>query len=107
MNGYKLEGREAEIVNIAVMAIGRSPKLQLRAAKADAADAASAIKGHRQAYFGEAGFINVPLYDAGRLASGHTFTGPAIVEKPNTTIVIGTEQRAHLDKYNNIIIDLL
>ncbi len=107
VNGYKLEGREAEIVNIAVMAIGRSPKIQLRTAKFAGQDASSAIKGSRKAYFSEGGFVEVPLYDAGRLAAGHTFAGPAIVEKPNTTIVLGSEQRATLDKYHNFIIDLL
>jgi len=106
VNGYKLEGREAEIVNIAVMAIGRSPKIQLRTAEGAGEDASSAVKGERSAYFGESGFQSVPLYDAGRLRAGHQWSGPAIVEKPNTTIVVGPEQRAHVDKYHNIIIDL-
>jgi N-methylhydantoinase A len=106
VNGYKLEGREAEIVNIAVMAIGRSPKLQLRTWKEDGANAASAIKGKRRAYFGRPEFIEVPLYDSELLTSGRMFQGPAIIEKPNTTIVVGRDQRAHVDRYENIIIDL-
>ncbi len=107
VNGYKLEGREAEIVNIAVMAIGHSPKIQLKSAHQHNGNAEAAVKGHRRAYFGEAGFLDTPLYDAARLSAGHTFMGPAIVEKPNTTIVVGPDQRAHIDKYLNIIIDLL
>jgi N-methylhydantoinase A len=107
VNGYKLEGREAEIVNIAVMAIGRSPQLELRTLQSNAANSCTAIKGRRPAYFGGNEFIEAPLYDAERLATGHTFEGPAIVEKPNTTIVIGPRQRASVDKYENIIIDLV
>ncbi len=106
VNGYMLEGREAEIVNIAVMAIGRSPKLHLRTLHEDAANASLAIKGKRKAYLGRLEFVEVPLYDAELLTAGHTFQGPAIVEKPNTTIVIGPDQRAHVDRYENIIIDL-
>ena len=107
VNGYKLEGREAEIVNIAVMAIGRSPKIKLRTASGAGGDASAAVKGKRKAYFGEAGFLDVPLYDASRLGAGHALNGPAIVEKPNTTIVVGPEQQARVDNYHNIIIDLL
>jgi N-methylhydantoinase A len=108
VHGYKLEGREAEIVNIGLMAIGKSPKLQLKSSPVVGKDAGSAIKGRRKAYFGpELHFVEATLYDAARLKPGNQFTGPAIVEKPNTTVVVYPEQRATLDPYGNIIIDLL
>lgn len=107
VNGYKLEDREVEIASLRLMAIGRSPRLELKRVESETRDASAAIKGRRRAYFGtEQGFIEAPLYDGGKLCAGDQFEGPAIVEKPNTTIVIYPGQRARIDGYENTIIDM-
>lgn len=107
IHGYKLEEREAEIVNLRLMAIGRSPRLKLKTKPLAGRDASSALKGRRTAYFGAtAGFIEAPVYNGFGLRPGNEFAGPAIVEKPNTTIVIYPEQEARVDEYENIIVSL-
>jgi len=107
VNGYKLEDREVEIASLRLMAIGRSPRLELKKVESETRDASSAVKAKRTAYFGtERGFIETAVYDGTKLRAGDQFEGPAIVEKPNTTIVVYPGQRAHVDGYENMIIDI-
>ncbi len=44
------------------------------------------------------------VYDEGALAPGLELDGPAIVEMPDTTIVIGRDQRAGVDEHGNVVI---
>ncbi|MBI3951647.1 MAG: hydantoinase/oxoprolinase family protein [Acidobacteria bacterium] len=107
IHGYKLEEREAEIANIRVMAIGKSPKLTWTPKPFEGADAAAALKERRSAYLGtERGFWVVPVYDGLELKPGNELSGPAIIEKPATTIVIYPDQHARVDGYENIIVNL-
>jgi N-methylhydantoinase A len=107
LHGYKLIEREVEIDNLRLMAIGKSPKLKLKAKPFEGKNASAALKGRRKAYFGaEAGFIEVPVYDGLQLKPGNELSGPAIIEKPNTTIVIYPQQQARVDQYENIIVDI-
>ncbi|MFN2530918.1 MAG: hydantoinase/oxoprolinase family protein [Pyrinomonadaceae bacterium] len=107
VHGYKLEGREVEIANLRLMAIGKSPKVNLRTKPPEGKDVTAALKGRRRAYFGsEIGFMEVPVYDGSILRSGNEFAGPGIVEKPSTTIVIYPAQKARVDVRGNMIIDL-
>ena len=50
--------------------------------------------------------IDTPVYRAEHLRSGNIIDGPAIIEPSVTTIVIRPGQRARLDAYGNVIIDL-
>lgn len=107
VHGYKLEDREAEIANLRLMAIGRSPKLELQARSVTNANSSGAIKGKRQAYFGaELGLIEVPIYDGAKLKPGNELTGPGIIETPHTTIVIYPAHQARVDGYENIVINI-
>jgi N-methylhydantoinase A len=106
VHGYKLEEREVEIANIRLTAIGKSPKLTLKTKRIEGPDASSALKERRRAYFGEAGFLEVPVYDGSKLRSGNELSGPAIVEKPSTTIVVYPRQRATIDERENMIVNI-
>lgn len=66
-------------------------------------DAESACKGERRAYFPElADFVETPVYDRYRLCAGMEFTGPAIVEERESTIVLRPRMAAAVDGYGNI-----
>jgi N-methylhydantoinase A len=52
------------------------------------------------------GFAEVPVYDRYRLAPGHAFAGPAIVEERESTVVLGPGARARIDDALNLIADL-
>ena len=40
------------------------------------------------AYFGEAGFLETPVYEGAALRAGDAIAGPAIIEEPTTTVVV-------------------
>ncbi len=107
VHGYKLEDREAEIADIRLMAIGKSPQLELPAKAIEGKDAAQALKTQRQAYFGAGrGFIEVQVYDGTQLKPGNEITGPVIIELPHTTIVVYPGQQARMDARENIIVSV-
>src|SRR5262249_16819564 len=97
--------REVEIANIRLTAVGKSRRLKLRAKAPGPVDASGAIKEKRKAYFGSrVGFVEVPVYDGSRLASGNEFPGPAILENPSPTLLIYPDRVARVDQYGNIMI---
>jgi N-methylhydantoinase A len=60
----------------------------------------------RKVYFYGVGFRDTKVYRSGALDPGFTVAGPAIVERPDTTIVVGPDQRLEVEKYGNMIISL-
>jgi N-methylhydantoinase A len=67
---------------------------------------ASALKGKRQAYFPECnGYIETSVYDRYALAPGATFSGPAIVEERESTLIVGGRGRGRVDDQLNIIVE--
>lgn len=63
--------------------------------------------GQREVYWRELQrFISTPIYDGSVLAVRQTIIGPAIVEMPETTIVLHPESSGQLDEYGNFIITL-
>jgi N-methylhydantoinase A len=62
--------------------------------------------GQRSVYFYRVGFLDTAIYRSALLSPGDEIVGPAIVERPDTTIVIGPRQRMHVEPYGNFIIDL-
>lgn len=59
--------------------------------------------GVRRAFFGE--WLDTAIYRFGDLAIGARVAGPAIIEKPGSTVVIPPGQRAWLDEHSSIIIE--
>jgi len=64
---------------------------------------AGAWAGRRSAAF-SAGRSDVAMYDGELLPGGAVIAGPAIVDCPGTTVVIGPGQRAEADADGNIVI---
>ena len=61
----------------------------------------------RQIYFGPAtGFVDAPVYDRYRLASGSTFDGPAVFEERESTTIVPPGAGARIDAALNLVIDL-
>jgi N-methylhydantoinase A len=70
------------------------------------ADAGAAIKTRRKVFFKEAGgFVDTPIYDVLRLKPGNRIDGPAIVEDPNSTILVLPQQTASIDQFRNVFIE--
>jgi N-methylhydantoinase A len=66
-----------------------------------------AIKGERRAWSARAhDFIPHVVYDRYALMAGAEFTGPAIVEERESTVIIGDDAHARLDEFGFLWIDL-
>ncbi len=100
-------GVEVEAVSWRVVVCGPSPPVALKASPVAVRDPAAALKGEREAYFPEAGgFVSCPVYDRYRLFPGAAFSGPAIVEERECTVVVGCEGRGEIDEENNLILTM-
>ena len=65
------------------------------------------VPAHRQVYWGDRKeMADTPIYAGPELGPGHVIAGPAVVEYPETTIVIQPFARAEVDRSGSIIIDL-
>jgi len=102
---YGYERREAplDIVNLRLRAIGHVEPPTLIAAKSGGSDPAPALIEHRQVVF-PARALRLPLYRGERLSPGNQITGPALVVRADTTILIGPSDHAHVDPYGNLLI---
>jgi len=105
---YYLEmkyGLQYHILRIPVPRKRYVPKPVLTEVKEEVINASAALKGQREAYFEEAGkYIATRIYAYDRLGAGNIVEGPAIIEAPQTTIVIHPDQKGILDPYGNTII---
>ena len=102
--------REArvEIVTYRVRTSAVSPKPQLRSALDQGArPAPEAQATTRPVYWAETGdFAATPAFWGERLRTGNTVIGPAIIQVPDTTIVVHPGQTARVDPYGNVLIEL-
>ena len=103
--GHVLPELEIDVVSWRVVAEGPRPLLRAPMVSSNAAGA-SALKGHRAAYFELGGFADVLVYDRYRLRPGDAFDGPAIVEERESTVVLGPNACARVDDTLNLIADL-
>jgi N-methylhydantoinase A len=92
-----------EIMTFHVITTTRYVPLMLKEAEIGAADPSRAAMGTREVYF-DGRFVTTPIYEQARLATGNCFSGPAIVEGANTTLVVHAGQEVSVDKFGNIII---
>ena len=53
-----------------------------------------------------AGFVSCPVYDRYRLARGAGFSGPAIIEERESTVVVGTMGAVTVDQHLNLVVRL-
>lgn len=90
-----------EMVTWRVVATGTLERPELQRGGEDARGG-ERIRTQR-VYEGE--WLDADVYDETSLAVGTTFEGPAIVELPDTTIIVGREQQASVDEHHNVIIE--
>ena len=58
-------------------------------------------------YFSEAGrYVDCAVYDRFALAAGKHLRGPAVIEEPESTVVIGPGSSAAIDRDGNLMVTL-
>lgn len=100
----RAENMAVEIISWRVVVAGPVPELTL---KGSGTTPGQALKGHRKAWFSSDGFVDTPVYDAAKLATGDSFDGPALVEARESTLVIPPAAKATIDPSGAIVVDLL
>ena len=103
--GHGYPDEPTELVNFRLSALGSIRKPRLREIAPRSGPASEARKGLRQVCFDAAGgFVPTPVYDRSRLAAGHRFDGPAIVEEMDSTTLVLPEYTVEVDRYANLLI---
>jgi N-methylhydantoinase A len=50
--------------------------------------------------------VETPVYDRTQLPVDGSFDGPAVVEGPESTVVVRPGQRAHVDEYASLLVEV-
>ena len=69
-------------------------------------NAARQPRSTRKVYFYRLGFKETPVYRSETLGPGTLLRGPAIVERPDTTILVGANQSIEVEPHGNFILRL-
>ncbi|MDP2660699.1 MAG: hydantoinase/oxoprolinase family protein, partial [Dehalococcoidia bacterium] len=65
-----------------------------------------ALLRERMVYFNELkGFANTKVYRGPDVEAGNVIAGPAIIEYPGTTVVVGPQQVGNIDRFLNVLIE--
>jgi N-methylhydantoinase A len=94
-----------ELVNFRVRVVRQVEKLSLIARVGATGDAEQALIGHRAAWLdGSHGFVDCPVYEWEKLEPGSPLSGPAVVEGPDTTVVIPSTATVQVDPWENLVL---
>ena len=94
-----------EAMSWRLAASGPNPEISLNFGSGSG-ESGDALKGSRQVYFPETGFVDCSVYDRYALRTGDEFAGPAVVEERESTTVIGPGAKVEVDKHLNLICTL-
>jgi N-methylhydantoinase A len=104
---FKRADQPSEVLNLRLDLIGTRDTISLRSEPFGPEDPSDALRGHREVFFlSRGGFERTPVYDGDKIASGHLVSGPAIIEEPDTTIVVYPGQEAMADHYRTYVIEI-
>ncbi|MCE7868891.1 hydantoinase/oxoprolinase family protein [bacterium CPR1] len=109
--GYSNEEQATgiELINLRLTSIGRAERAGLPCEKSPPGGVDAALKGRRRVYLpdGQAGcFSEIAVYDGHRLGAGHRISGPALVERVDTTLFLTTPFDALCDRHGTLVIHL-
>lgn len=105
--GGQLTAQRVEAVNWRVEGAAPAPETVVANHTRKVASAADAGKRMRPAFFPDLGaFVDTPVMAAETLRFGESYLGPALIEQPGSTVVIGPGDRFRLDEHANLRITL-
>ncbi len=105
--GREVEGTGIEVITWRLRASGPMGAVGSIRTEKRGGEAGNALRGHRPAYFEEAGgYVSTPVYDHYSLEPGVDIAGPAIFEQKESTAVMGPSGRATFDARLNLVITL-
>jgi N-methylhydantoinase A len=93
-----------ELSHFVVTATARTYKPKLKALPPQGESPEAGRVGDRKVYFD--GFITAPVFKMERLAPKNRIAGPAVIESPATTVLLHPDQKAVVDSYLNLLIEM-
>jgi len=103
--GYSDPARRIEIVNVRVVSYQSAPPLPTDVLAANVGRGTDGKPtGTRKAMFPDIGRVDASIWRRTDLGIGQTVVGPAIIEQPDTTIVVGPQESAQVDSQGNLFI---
>jgi N-methylhydantoinase A len=102
--GHMAEAEAVEIVNFQVTAIGLIPKPVMKTF--NTTDTPAAPPESRPVYFNAAEACDTPVFRRSALQPGTAIEGPAVIEEKTSTTVLYPGQRAVVDAYLNIEVEV-
>ena len=102
--GYEMSADTVEIITLRLTAIGFRLKPEFLQEPATSEDPARAYKSHRRVFM-DGAFLEIPIYERGKLKSGMRVRAPAIVEQVNSTTVLFPGYELTVDVYRNLLIE--
>ncbi len=102
---YRLKA-PVELVGIHVVASAEVGKLIMQEKPKSATPVSAAVKGERKVDYALEGIHTATIYDGTKLEPGMTFSGPAVIEDPGTTVVIHPGNGVEVDGFGNIHIHI-
>src|SRR5690606_20351728 len=96
-----------EIMGLRVDIIGVRDTMKYRSQPFASEKPDEALMEKRRVFFENEGFIETNIYDGTLVKPGNLIAGPAVIEEPETTIVIYPGQEAMLDHYQTYVIESL
>ncbi len=103
--GYTKNGAPVEVVNLRVRAVGEVTPPPLVKEPLTGPDASGALIEKRDVVFAK-GILSTPLYRAEALRAGNRVAGPAVIVRSDTTILLGPSDKAKVDGFSNLIIEV-
>ena len=92
---YGRRGPRVPVEAITWRVVSSGPRPLLQSANGGSATGSQRLRGARPAYFPSlGGYVETPVYDRYALAAGFAFTGPAVVEERESTLVVGPGDEA-------------
>ncbi|MGI9658025.1 MAG: hydantoinase/oxoprolinase family protein [Gaiellaceae bacterium] len=100
---YATEDDPVEVVNLRVASVGETWRADLSEQHHPSSAGEGAPKAQRSVYFGHLReFVETPIYDGASLVPGQRIAGPAIVEMPDTSLVVNDHFDLDCDRYANL-----
>ncbi len=103
--GHSDEDTPVEIVNLRVRAVGKTPTPVLPSIKAEPGDASDARRERRSVVLAT-GVVETEFHDGESLHAGARIEGPAVVMQRDTTILLGDGDRASVDAWRNVVVEV-
>lgn len=103
--GYCDRGKELQLVNFRVSAVGIIDKPDIKAqAITDNVTAPKPVERRNVRFEGRGQYVNTNVYQRTDIPCGCTISGPAIIEQMDSTSVIPPGWNAYHDQYGNFIV---